>query len=138
MGQANNVLSFPGVGFGAVMSQARGVSAEMLVAAAQALADSVAPEELQRKQLYPPITRLRVVSARVRRGGGACGREPAAASTPPPPSPRLQVATAVACAAAEHGLSQLAPTPQDWGAYIRERMWVPDEEEAGKALLGGE
>lgn len=99
-GQANNVHIFPGTGFGAVMSKAHQVTDAMFTAAAKALANSVPPELLAKKQLYPEIADLRKTST--------------------------IVAAAVAKEAWESGESGLRAAPADWEEYIRNTMWWPD------------
>lgn len=62
--QANNALVFPGIGLGVITSQATRVSDRMILAAAQAVAESTtAPGRGQ--SLLPSINRLRHVSAAV-------------------------------------------------------------------------
>ena len=67
VGQANNVLIFPGVGFGAVMAKAKMVTDEMFLAAARALADYVDQDRLEGGTVYPRLEELRKISATVRR-----------------------------------------------------------------------
>jgi len=65
IGQGNNVFIFPGLGLGALASQATQVSDGMVSAAASALAKSVKDEELETGSLYPSVLRLREVSRQV-------------------------------------------------------------------------
>ncbi len=65
IGQANNVFVFPGVGLGAVVSQARQITIGMFLAAARALAAEVSGDRLRKGALFPPITEVRSVSRAV-------------------------------------------------------------------------
>jgi malate dehydrogenase (oxaloacetate-decarboxylating) len=65
IGQANNVFVFPGIGLGAVVSQARRITVGMFLAAASTLADAVDDSRLDQGGLFPPITAVREVSMRV-------------------------------------------------------------------------
>jgi malic enzyme len=60
--QGNNVYVFPGVGLGAIISEATEVSDGMFAAAAHALADRVDTETLEARMLYPPLAELRDIS----------------------------------------------------------------------------
>ncbi len=64
-GQCNNAYIFPGVGLGVVVSRARTVTDEMFLAAAQALAAQVNESDLERGRLFPSLSRIRQVSARI-------------------------------------------------------------------------
>jgi malate dehydrogenase (oxaloacetate-decarboxylating)(NADP+) len=63
--QGNNVYVFPGVGLGVIASGARHVTDEMFFAAAKTLAQAVAPADLEQGRVYPPLTRIREVSAAI-------------------------------------------------------------------------
>lgn len=101
-GQGNNAYIFPGVGLGAIVSRARAVTDEMFTAAARVLASEVTEQDLSLGRLYPPLARIRDVSARM--------------------------ATAVAEMAWEQGLAR-APRPDDPPAAIRSAMFEPRYEE---------
>ncbi|MEA1903732.1 MAG: NAD-dependent malic enzyme [Actinomycetota bacterium] len=60
--QGNNVYVFPGVGLGAIISEASEVTDSMFAAAAHALANRVDPETLDSRLLYPPLADLRSIS----------------------------------------------------------------------------
>ncbi len=96
--QGNNSYIFPGVGMGAIACRARRVTDEMFLVAARTLADQVTAEDLAQGSLYPPLSRVRDVSA--------------------------AIATAVAGVAYEHGLAEIAK-PADLGSFIRAQMYDP-------------
>lgn len=64
-GQGNNVYIFPGVGLGALVSQAKTVTDSMFLAAARTLADAVTPSDVEVGRIYPSLTRIRHVSAAI-------------------------------------------------------------------------
>jgi malate dehydrogenase (oxaloacetate-decarboxylating)(NADP+) len=97
-GQGNNIYIFPGVGLGALVSEAREVTDGMFLAAARTLASLVEAEDLAVGRVYPPLTKIRDVS--------------------------LRIAAAVAAAAYDSGLAR-APRPADLVADIQGRMFEP-------------
>lgn len=60
--QANNAYVFPGVGLGAIVSEARILPESAFLVAARRLADLATPEMLARGELFPPIMELRSVA----------------------------------------------------------------------------
>jgi len=97
-GQGNNAYVFPGAGLGIVASQTRLVTDEMFLEAAKALADLVTEADLEKGLIYPPLTRIREVSA--------------------------VIAAAVAEVAYERGLAR-RPKPDDLLATIKAEMYDP-------------
>ena len=99
IGQANNVFVFPGLGLGAIVSEARVLPDELFLVAARTLADQVSTERLATGALYPPVEELRSVTR--------------------------AVALAVAHAAVDAGLAGIAPGT-DVTAEVDAAMWWPD------------
>jgi malic enzyme len=99
IGQANNVFVFPGLGLGAIASEARSMPDELFLVAARTLADLVSPERLASGALYPPVEELRPVTR--------------------------AVALAVAGAAVDAGLAGITPGT-DVRAEVDAAMWWPD------------
>ncbi|MEU5641128.1 NAD-dependent malic enzyme [Streptomyces milbemycinicus] len=96
IGQANNALLYPGLGLGTIVSGASQVTAGMLLAAAQAVADQVDTSG-PGASLLPPIENLRESSA--------------------------ITATAVVKAALDEGVATCKPA--DVADAVREAMWQP-------------
>jgi malate dehydrogenase (oxaloacetate-decarboxylating) len=61
--QINNALAYPGIFKGALNCKARTITEEMKMAAAQALADLISPEELRPDYIIPSVFDPRVVPA---------------------------------------------------------------------------
>ncbi|MFI5254495.1 MAG: NAD-dependent malic enzyme [Candidatus Limnocylindrales bacterium] len=99
VGQANNVFIFPGLGLGAIVAEASGVSDGMLLAAARALADATSDERLAAGAIYPAVDDLRPISR--------------------------AVALAVAREAMAAGLARI-PASADLAAEVDGAMWWPE------------
>jgi malate dehydrogenase (oxaloacetate-decarboxylating)(NADP+) len=97
-GQGNNAYIFPGVGLGVIVCGARIVTDEMFFAAAKALAHEVSEADLEQGRIYPPLARIRDVSA--------------------------VIATAVAEVAYNRGLAT-KPKPEDLLTHIKSQMYEP-------------
>jgi malate dehydrogenase (oxaloacetate-decarboxylating)(NADP+) len=97
--QGNNSYIFPGVGLGVVAVRATRVTDEMFMAAARTLAASVGEDDLAQGSLYPPLNRVRDVSA--------------------------HIATSVAEVAFRNGLAEI-DRPDDVLDYIRSQMYEPE------------
>ncbi|KIW20451.1 hypothetical protein PV08_01026 [Exophiala spinifera] len=64
-GQGNNMYVFPGIGLGTILSKSVQVTSRMIYASGEALPTMITEEEKQLALLYPSVTRIRDVSARV-------------------------------------------------------------------------
>jgi malic enzyme len=98
VGQANNMLVFPGVGLAAVVSRATEVTDAMFRVAATTLAGLVPGDRVANGALYPPVADLRRVSR--------------------------AIAIAVATQARRDGVSRLAPD-DDIDKAVTAAMWFP-------------
>jgi malate dehydrogenase (oxaloacetate-decarboxylating)(NADP+) len=98
-GQGNNSYIFPGVGLGVSAVGAKRVTDSMFLAAAKTLAQQVSEEDLALGRIYPPLTKIRDVSA--------------------------YIAAAVAKIAYDEGLAS-EPCPYNLLACIKERMYQPN------------
>ena len=97
-GQANNAYIFPGVGLGVIACEASRVTDEMFLAAARTLAGMVTESDIAQGSTFPPLDRIREISA--------------------------AIATAVASVAYEQGLAS-APRPSDLHETIVSLMFDP-------------
>lgn len=64
-GQGNNMYVFPGIGLGTILSKSVQVTQGMIYASGEAVPTMITEEEKQLALLYPSVTRIRDVSARV-------------------------------------------------------------------------
>ena len=64
-GQGNNMYIFPGIGMGAILSMARHVTDSMVEQASIAFAGSLTDEEKSSELVYPRLTRIRDISAKI-------------------------------------------------------------------------
>ncbi|MCP4037837.1 MAG: NAD-dependent malic enzyme [bacterium] len=65
VGQANNVYVFPGVGLGCLVGEVREVTDSMFTVAAETVAGTVDEQDLEAGTLFPPLTRLREITAHI-------------------------------------------------------------------------
>lgn len=96
--QCNNLYVFPGMGLGAIVSQAQKVTHKMFYAATCAISDMVGADLRSKGCLLPPLTDIRNVS--------------------------FTVAFAVAKQAREDGLG-MAASDEKLAELIRGAMWIP-------------
>ncbi|ORX42256.1 hypothetical protein BCR36DRAFT_362684 [Piromyces finnis] len=63
--QGNNMYIFPGIGLGAILSQTKTISDDMIYSSSVALANSLTDEERASGLLYPRLNRIREVSVKI-------------------------------------------------------------------------
>jgi len=98
-GQGNNAYVFPGVGLGLIVSEATECTDEMFFVAARTLAGMVNEDDLRQGRMYPPLKRIREISA--------------------------SIGEAVAAVAFDRGLAGIE-RPDDLGTTVRDAMFQPD------------
>lgn len=64
-GQGNNAYIFPGIGLGAIHSEASMINEETFLIAAQTLADQVSDDDIANGAVYPPLTKIRNISLEI-------------------------------------------------------------------------
>ena len=89
--QANNVYVFPGIGLAATAFGIERVTDEMFLAAAAALADEVSEERLAAGAVFPPLDRIREVSASIAAAVGRVAIASGAARAPEPEEPEARI-----------------------------------------------
>ncbi len=99
IGQGNNAFIFPGLGFGAILSDARSITDGMVLEASQALADYTIEKYVEGGLIYPPVSDLQETSVRV--------------------------ATRVVQQAIEDGVARRENIPEDVESFVRSRFWRP-------------
>jgi malate dehydrogenase (oxaloacetate-decarboxylating)(NADP+) len=97
-GQGNNVYIFPAMGMAVFATEAKRVTEEMFIVAAQAVAEQVSEENLSTGLIYPPQSRILEAS--------------------------LHVAERVAAYIFDQGLARV-PRPDDPGTLVRARTYRP-------------
>jgi malate dehydrogenase (oxaloacetate-decarboxylating)(NADP+) len=97
-GQGNNAYIFPGIGLGVLAAGSTNITDYDMFLAAKTLADCVTSEELDKGGLYPPLSKIRDVSAKI--------------------------ATALALHAHETGVATLTK-PDDMEQYVKSLMYDP-------------
>jgi malate dehydrogenase (oxaloacetate-decarboxylating)(NADP+) len=63
--QGNNAYIFPGIGLGAIVAEAKRISEEMFLGAAEALADAVTDADIAEGAIYPRLNTIRAVSKQI-------------------------------------------------------------------------
>ncbi|MBX3221803.1 MAG: NAD-dependent malic enzyme [Labilithrix sp.] len=99
IGQGNNAFVFPGLGFGAIVTEARTITSGMVAEAAYALADFTLERYGDAGLVYPPVEDIRDASVRV--------------------------AARVAARAVSDGVAGRVDLPDDLEAYVRRLAWTP-------------
>ena len=97
-GQGNNAYIFPGVGLGVITSQARHITKDMFLVAAETLANQVSRVDFENGRLYPPLNAIRQIS--------------------------LHIATAVAELAFDKGLAGVK-RPENITAFVQSQIYEP-------------
>ena len=99
IGQGNNAFIFPGLGFGAILSDASMITDDMVLEASQALADYSIEKYVDGGLIYPPVSDLQETSTKV--------------------------ATRVVQQAVKDGVARRENIPEDIETFVRDRFWHP-------------
>lgn len=107
--QANNAYVFPALGHAAVLADAKEISDDVFLAAAESLAVMTSEEELRSGKLFPDFDAIQETSAAL---------------------------TAMVCEKLErNGQGRKPPGVTDWRAYVDSEFYRPPEEVATRAKL---
>lgn len=98
-GQGNNIFIFPALGMAIYATEAKRVTDEMLLTAAEAVAEQVTKEDFEKGLIYPHVNDILKVS--------------------------MNVAERVADYIFDSGLAGI-PKPENLSDYIKSKMYVPD------------
>jgi malate dehydrogenase (oxaloacetate-decarboxylating)(NADP+) len=98
-GQSNNAYVFPGIGLGAIASEASKLTDDVFLVAARRLAELVEETDLEAGSLYPPMRSIRDIS--------------------------ISIAESIANEVYDSGLSK-GPTPDNLSQKINEMMYDPN------------
>lgn len=98
-GQGNNAYVFPGIGLGAIVSNAKIIPDDLFLIAARTLAKLVSEQNIQNGALYPRLTEIRNIS--------------------------LNIAVAVAEKVYELGISQNSKKPENLKQTVADYMYDP-------------
>jgi malate dehydrogenase (oxaloacetate-decarboxylating) len=101
IGQGNNAFIFPGLGFGAILSDAREITDAMVLSAADALVEYTVSKHHLAGLVYPPVEELTEVSIRV-------------------------AAAVIRQAFADGVATSTKVTPETAEAHVREKFWRPE------------
>ncbi len=98
-GQGNNVFIFPAMGLAIFATEAKRVTDEMFIAAAEAVAEQVTQDDFEKGLIYPQVKNIMLVS--------------------------LNVAVKIAEEIFSSGLAGIE-RPDDLGKFIKSKMYVPE------------
>lgn len=96
-GQGNNSYIFPGVSLAVILSGVHHVSDELFLLASQTLAEMVTPAMFDEGRVYPPLTDIKEISAKI--------------------------ATKVVEHCYKHGMASHYPEPEDKQEFVRSQMY---------------